>query len=261
MTDKEIIPIKPSHGTVDFKSKAQMVQWPASDYEVVSRFYRKLNQLTIQAQLRAESAYSYFHILARDPQNKKKHNKYNQLVKIAEVSQDILSMWVNDLEYGCFRYKYSDRKRPFELWKGKVEPQKITIKENSLVNPALKIYAKQIANAGTEEFRYIASGTVSLPTTPEMNRLHNENSRLDLFVNGGYRNPHGDVVREGVVFPPALDDALIKEFGSFTAPQANAGTMQWRNFIETPSEQIEHDQGNTFYSIAHVTILEITFIE
>jgi hypothetical protein len=168
------------------------------------------------------------------------------------------------LESLVYDYKYADKKSGFELLccDKKVEPQTICIKENTLVNPALVVYAKLISNASVEEFRFIASGTSSLRTVPNQNELIAENSRLDIFVNGGFRNPHGDVVREGVVYPPGLDDALIKEFGSFSLPQHDADDiMQWRNVIEDPEEQIDHDQGITFYSIAHVTILQINYIE
>jgi hypothetical protein len=257
MTDKIV---KPSHGKVGFKSNAQMVTWPASNYPTVNNYFLKCQEYTKEIE-----AYTDVAIRNRKLYEKTRDDKYWILYQNADrVARDVindLNRLIDVLENKTRQYKYSDKKNGFDLGLTRVEPQTIAIQENSLVNPALKIYAKQIANAGTEEFRYISSGTSALPTTPEMNRLVSENSRLDIFVNGGYRNPNGDVVREGVVFPPALDDALVKEFGSFTAPQANAGTMQWRNVIEDPEEQVEHDQGQTFYSIAHVTILEITFIE
>jgi hypothetical protein len=254
------IPTKPSHGRVNFKSKAQMVLWPASDYNSVNSHYLKCRDYTLEIET--------YSILAN--QYRRKYERFNNAYDwiayqkaeaVANEGITRLNELIDELEQGTKKYKYADKKNGFELNKGIVEPQSIVIDKNSLVNPALKVYAQQIANAGTEEFRYIASGKSSLPTTPEMNRLIDENSRLDIFVNGGYRNPNGDIVREGVIFPPALDDALIKEFGSFTSPQFDSGTMQWRNVIESPSEQLQHDQGQTFYSIAHATILEITFIE
>lgn len=249
------------HGTVNFKSKAQMVLWPASDFEKIQRYYQRLNNKMNSINKKCQKARMLYHKYAFTKENQDKRN-YEIAMLEAETEQAILDHLIKDFETSTYNYKYSDKKHGFDLGSHQVVyPDTISIFENTLVNAALKIYAKQIANAGTEEFRYIASGKSSLPTTPEMNRLIDENSRLDIFVNGGYRNPNGDIVREGVVFPPALDDALIKEFGSFTVPQANEGTMQWRNVIEVPSEQLEHDQGQTFYSIAHATILEITYME
>jgi hypothetical protein len=241
-----------SHGHVEFRSNAQMVLWNASDYERVNKHYLECQELSKAIQFWSVEAKIY-----RDQDEW----AYNVAIKNTDYCSNELNKLIDELEQGCKKYKYADKKNGFELKEGIVEPQTIAISDNTLVNPALKIYAKQIANAGTEDFRYIASGTSSLATTPDMNDLRAENSRLDIFVNGGFRNPNGDVVREGVVFPPALDDALVKEFGSFTQPAMNAGTMQWRNVIDVASEQIEHDQGDTFYSIAHNTILEIGFIE
>jgi hypothetical protein len=252
--------VKESHGHVEFRSNAQMVLWNASDYETVKNHYEKCQDYTIEIDTYTTLANGY-------RRNYEKYRNNNDLITsqkaeaIANEGISRLNKLIDELEQGTKKYKYADKKNGFELNKGMVEPQTIAISDNTLVNPALKIYAKQIANAGTEDFRYIASGTSSLATTPDMNDLRAENSRLDIFVNGGFRNPNGDVVREGVVFPPALDDALVKEFGSFTQPAMNAGTMQWRNVIDVASEQIEHDQGDTFYSIAHNTILEIGFIE
>lgn len=253
------------HGKINFKSNAQMVLWDKSDYGSVKLHFLKCQQLSLDVERQAKVAQKLYRIYC-DKFNSKTatrtdKRRYDAALFRYESSVTLLNQQIDKLETNTKKYKYADKKNGFELGRNIVHPDKITIQENSLVNPALKIYAKQIANAGTEEFRYVSSGKSSLPTTPEMNRLIDENSRLDIFVNGGFRNPNGDVVREGVVFPPALDDALIKEFGSFTSPQEDSGTMQWRNVIDVPSEQLEHDQGQTFYSIAHVTILEITFIE
>jgi len=249
------------HGRVKFNSEAQMVLWPASDFEKLQRYYFRLNKKTHDVSQKSLHARQLFHKYVFSKEESDRLN-YERAKNDAEDEQTVLDQLIKKLEFQTSNYRYADKKNGFEITNNQVVyPDKIIIEKNSLVNPALKVYAQQIANAGTEEFRYIASGKSSLPTTPEMNRLIDENSRLDIFVNGGYRNPNGDIVREGVIFPPALDDALIKEFGSFTSPQFDSGTMQWRNVIETPSEQLQHDQGQTFYSIAHATILEITFIE
>jgi hypothetical protein len=251
--------IKKSHGkgTVGVNhNQAQMVQWDASDFDKVNKYYQMMNDLSTKLYELA----GWIHEL------KHKQPWLHDLPTInrAEVAynglQDDLNALIDNFEGSIYRYREQDAKNGFELLPPeKVEPQKIIIKENSLVNPALVIYAKQIANHSTEEFRYIASGTGSLPTKPNQNKLQSENSRLDIFINGGFRNPNGDVVREGVIFPPGLQDARITEFGSFTLPEF--GDMQWRNVIDDPAEQIEHDQGATFYSIAHVTVLQINFIE
>lgn len=255
------------HGEVEFKSNAQMVLWPASDYPIISNHYLKCCQLTHDVQfhskmtLNAYRDYTETFNLSKDSAEIAYYkNRYEKIKNETEELRIDLDRLIDELESGVYNYKHSDKKNGFQLGDGKVEPQTICIKENTLVNPALVIYAKQIANFGIEEFRYIASGTGSLPTTPNQNKLQAENSRLDIFINGGFRNPNGDVVREGVIFPPGLDDALIKEFGSFTMPTADEGDMQWRNVIDNPAEQIDHDQGNTFYSIAHVTILQINYI-
>lgn len=249
-----------SHGKVKFRSNAQMVLWNASDYPRVNSFYLKCQDLSKAVMAYSNAAKEQLMLKVIDPL---RYNEelYQHAVHMADDFSNELNKKIDELEQGCKKYKYSDKKNGFELYSTKVEPRTIAITDNTLVNPALKVYAQLISNAGTQEFRYIASGTSSGLTTPDMNDLRAENSRLDIFVNGGFRNPNGDVVREGVIFPPALDDALVKEFGSFTSPAMNAGIMQWRNIIDVASEQIEHDQGNTFYSIAHNTILEIGFIE
>jgi hypothetical protein len=246
-----------SKGYVDVNyNHAQMVQWDASDFEHVNKYYQTMNALSTKLYEIADFIHEmthkqpWLHDLSTINHARIAYNGY----------QNDLNALIDNFENSIYNYKQQDKKNGFELVPPvRVEPQKIIIKENSLVNPALVIYAKQIANHSTEEFRYIASGTGSLPTKPNQNKLQNENSRLDIFINGGFRNPNGDVVREGVIFPPGLQDARITEFGSFTLPEF--GDMQWRNVIDDPAEQIEHDQGATFYSIAHVTVLQINFIE
>lgn len=258
--------IRESHGKgyvgVNY-NHAQMVQWDRSDYDEVNKYHQMMNQLSKEIY--------YFSELARRLRTRQYWDKnfsdrdkvmLDQTLFVVKEKQDNLNSLIDNLEGECYRYKQADKKNGFILSSAKkVEPQKIVIKENSLVNPALVVYAKQIANQSTEEFRYIASGEGTLPTKPNQNALQNENSRLDIFINGGFRNPNGDVVREGVIFPPGLADATITEFGSFTSPLQNTGDMQWRNVIEEIAEYIEHDQGATFYSIAHVTILQINYIE
>lgn len=241
------------HGRVGFKSHAQMVLWNVSDYYKVKSYYERCQRLSKEVQFWSAKARNEY-LSGGDKDILK------QLQSNADYYSNELNKLIDELESKTYNYKYSDKKNGFELGNRKVEPRKIAIIENTLVNPALVIYAKQISNTAIEEFRYIASGTGSLPTTPNQNKLQSENSRLDIFINGGFRNPHGDVIREGVIFPPGLDDALVTEFGSFTMPTADEGDMQWRNVIDNVAEQIDHDQGNTFYSIAHVTILQINYI-
>jgi hypothetical protein len=240
---------------------AQMVQWDRSDYEQVNKYYQLMNELTADLYRTSQWIRDMKIRLYNSPKTFSETDRatLKQLEFAYKNSQHSLNALIDNLEGEIFRYKDNDKHNGFLLVQEKVEPQKIVIKENSLVNPALVIYAKQIASQSTEEFRYIASGVGSLPTKPNQNALQSENSRLDIFINGGFRNPNGDVVREGVIFPPGLADATVTEFGSFTDPEA--GDMQWRNVIEEQSEQIEHDQGATFYSIAHVTVLQINYIE
>lgn len=252
------------HGNVVIDhSRAQMILWDKCDFTIINHFYEICNHLTclISGKL--------------DKIRLLKNKYYSKTITPIELEElqwleqrnenhsNELNKYIDLLESSIYNYKHSDKKNGFELLGSsrKVEPQTICIRENTLVNPALVIYAKQIANTSVEEFRYIASGTGFLPTTPEQNKLQAENSRLDIFINGGFRSPKGDVVREGVIFPPGLDDALITEFGSFTSPTQGIGQMQWRNVIDDPQEQIDHDQGNTFYSIAHVTVLQINYME
>jgi hypothetical protein len=255
-----MIPVE-SHGNVGLKDNAQIVLWNKSDYDAVKKFYDRCNLLTCNISARTniiKSLRSLVYFKTINPMQQKQLDL--QISKYFEEFNELTKL-VDQFESKVYNYKYSDKKSGFRLDHGKiVEPQTIAINDNTLVNPALVIYAKQIANFSIEEFRYIASGTGSLPTTPNQNRLQSENSRLDIFINGGFRNPNGDVVREGVIFPPGLDDALVTEFGSFTMPTQEEGDMQWRNVIDNVAEQIDHDQGNTFYSIAHVTILQINYI-
>jgi hypothetical protein len=259
-----------SKGTVGISyNNAQMVLWDKSDYKTVNHFFDLCNQDT----LKIAGYIEHLRPLKREFYRRKglkleldsfQMQELNWLEKRIKRYTHDLNEKIDKLESLVYNYKYSDKKNGFELLccDKKVEPQTICIKENTLVNPALQVYAKLISNASVEEFRYIASGTSAVKTIPSQNELNNENSRLDIFLNGGFRNPHGDVVREGVVFPPGLDDALVKEFGSFSLPEhTEEDIMQWHNVIEDPSEQIDHDQGNTFYSVAHVTILQINYIE
>ena len=254
----------PGRGRVEINNYAQMVLWDKSDYKIVNHYYELMNKHTRTISEYVEHLRPLKQLFYRKQINDFQLEEMRWLEKRINQQTYDLNEKIDKLESLVYDYKYADKKSGFELLccDKKVEPQTICIKENTLVNPALVVYAKLISNASVEEFRFIASGTSSIKTVPNQNELIAENSRLDIFVNGGFRNPHGDVVREGVVFPPGLDDALIKEFGSFSLPEHDVDDiMQWRNVIENEEEQIDHDQGNTFYSIAHVTMLQINYIE
>lgn len=262
--DKQTVILPQSKGTIGIHSSAQMVLWDKSDYKVVNHYYELMNQHTRKIAEYVEHLRPLKQLFYKKTIDDFQLEEMHWLEKRIKQQTYDLNEKIDKFESLIYHYKNADMKNGFELLccDKKVEPQTICIKENTLVNPALVVYAKLISNASVEEFRYIASGTSSIKTVPNQNELFGENSRLDIFLNGGFRNPHGDVVREGVVFPPGLDDALIKEFGSFSLPEHNEeDIMQWRNVIEDPEEQIDHDQGNTFYSIAHVTILQINYIE
>ena len=136
MIEKKIIPTKPSHGKVDFKSKAQMVQWNASDFEKVKDHYQKMQDLSWQVYLWAEASKrefsNYLRVKNDEVLKRIAWDSYSYAKENADSYSNELNKLIDELEKGCQKYKYSDKKNGFELGKVKVEPQKITIDKNSI---------------------------------------------------------------------------------------------------------------------------------
>lgn len=118
-------------------------------------------------------------------------------------------------------------------------------------------HAEIITEESIERFYWMASGT-SVSATPLVidRKLNAENMRVSLKDNG-FLFSNSNVIMEHGVFPTAIPDATVKEFGAFDNPSSLIAdqTLEWHNIIKYSNEYHEHRQNQTYYTATHATEL------
>lgn len=189
--------------------------------------------------------------------DKQDYNYHMKMVNLANSSEkatklNLFNNWILHLDklYDDHRTHKID---PFKEPHKQFESFGVSRNHNKTTIYGCVRHAEIIAEESIERFYWMASGT-SVSQIPLVidTKLNAENIRVSL-KDSGLLFANQNVLMEHGVFPTAIPDALIKEFGAFDRPSALDfnQTCEWHNIIKHANEYHDHRQNETYYTGTH----------
>lgn len=189
-----------------------------------------------------------------DKQDFDYHMTYVKLINISPKStkQRLIGNFVTHLDalYNDHRtHKLDPYKEPHKQF----ESFGVTRNHNKTTIYGCVRHAEIITEESIARFYWMASGTsvAQIPLVIDT-KLNAENIRVSL-KDSGFLFANSNVIMEHGVFPTAIPNALIKEFGAFDKPSALDfyQTCEWHNIIKYSNEYHDHKQNETYYTGTH----------
>jgi hypothetical protein len=133
-------------------------------------------------------------------------------------------------------------------------PRTVSIDHNVITHPGISLTNKNITGEDMTRFLYIMSGegNTEVPTI-HSDHVEDENARVSI-LDTGFFFASGTALFQGAVFPTAIEDAVVKTFGSATHNDVNefGYTVFWVNRILDSSKYVTHFKNKTVYSHLHI---------
>ncbi len=134
------------------------------------------------------------------------------------------------------------------------KPKTSSIDHNVITHPGIALTNKNITGEDMTRFLYIMSGegNTEVPTI-HSDHVEDENARVSILDTGFYF-ASGTALFQGAVFPTAIEDAVVKSFGSATHNTSDefGYTVLWVNRILDSSKYVYHYNNKTVYSHLHI---------
>ena len=182
------------------------------------------------------------------------HMRYVQLINRSDkgVKKALTEDWITHLDY-LYNDHRTHKLEPYKFPHKNFESFGVTKNHNKTTIYGCVRHAEIITEESIERFYWMASGT-SVAQTPLVidTKLNSENIRVSL-KDSGFLFANQNVVMEHGVFPTAIQNAIIKEFGAFDKPSALDvnQTCEWHNIIKHANEYHDHRQNQTYYTGTH----------